>query len=139
MKKIILLPILLIVVIFVISGCVNSTTSDIEAEPTAEKTPTESQPTSPENIKEFIMTAQKWDFDPVEITVNQGDTVRLRITSTDVKHGIAIPDFNVNVDLDPNVETEVEFVADKSGTFTFYCSVFCGSGHKDMKGTLIVK
>jgi cytochrome c oxidase subunit II len=27
---------------------------------------------------------------------------------------------------------------DKTGTFTFACDVFCGSGHEDMTGTLIV-
>ena len=32
----------------------------------------------------------------------------------------------------------VEFVADKRGTFEFYCSVYCGEGHSEMEGTLIV-
>lgn len=36
-------------------------------------------------------------------------------------------------------ENAVEFVADKSGTFPFYCNVFCGGGHKEMQGKLIVK
>ena len=35
--------------------------------------------------------------------------------------------------------TEIEFIADKKGTFTFSCSVPCGSGHLNMKGTLIVE
>jgi cytochrome c oxidase subunit 2 len=32
----------------------------------------------------------------------------------------------------------VEFVADKAGTFTFSCSVYCGKGHRGMKGELVV-
>ena len=31
-----------------------------------------------------------------------------------------------------------EFIADKAGTFTFYCSIPCGRGHGSMHGKLIV-
>lgn len=90
-------------------------------------------------IKEFSMTAKKFEFDPAEITVKQGETVRLKITSLDVTHGFSLPDFNVDQQLEPDKEVTVEFVADKKGTFTFSCSVLCGAGHKEMKGTLTVE
>ena len=44
-----------------------------------------------------------------------------------------IPDFNVKG------ETGVEFTADKAGEFDFYCTVFCGDKHQEMKGKLIIK
>jgi cytochrome c oxidase subunit 2 len=84
------------------------------------------------------MVAKQWDFVPSTITVNKGDTVKMIINSIDVKHGIAIPEFGVNSDLNPGEITTIEFVADKSGSFRFFCSVFCGSGHGSMEGTLIV-
>lgn len=89
-------------------------------------------------VKEFQMTAKKWDFTPDTITVNEGDTVKLVIESIDVDHGFAISDFGVNERLEPGKTVTVEFIADKSGTFTFFCNVFCGSGHSHMEGTLIV-
>ena len=89
-------------------------------------------------IKTFDMVAKQWDFVPSTITVNKGDTVKMIINSIDVKHGIAIPEFGVNSDLNPGEITTIEFVADKSGSFRFFCSVFCGSGHGSMEGTLIV-
>lgn len=98
------------------------------------KTTTENSP-----IKEFIVTAKSWAFDPAVITVKQGDKVRLKINSVDVTHGFALPDFDVKVDLVPNKEETVEFTADKKGEFTFFCSVMCGEGHRDMKGKLIVE
>ncbi|OGJ46947.1 hypothetical protein A2272_00455 [Candidatus Peregrinibacteria bacterium RIFOXYA12_FULL_33_12] len=106
-----------------------------------ESTPTNNQPSNinQPNVKEFVMTTQQWQFNPSQITVNQGDLVKLRITTLDVKHSIAIPDFNINKDLNPGEETVVEFTADKPGTFTFYCSIYCGEGHKDMKGILVVQ
>ena len=59
--------------------------------------------------------------------------------SVDVAHGFSLLDFNVNENLEPGKEITVEFIADKKGTFTFYCSVPCGANHKEMKGKLIVK
>ncbi|KKQ23713.1 MAG: cytochrome c oxidase subunit II [Candidatus Roizmanbacteria bacterium GW2011_GWC2_37_13] len=97
-----------------------------------------SSPASSVSVKEFTLTAKQWAFDPATITVKQGDKVRLKITSLDVTHGFSLPDFNVKVDLNPNAETVVEFTADKTGEFTFFCSVVCGTGHNDMKGKLIV-
>jgi cytochrome c oxidase subunit 2 len=32
----------------------------------------------------------------------------------------------------------VRFTPDKVGRFNFHCDLFCGSGHEDMMGTLIV-
>jgi heme/copper-type cytochrome/quinol oxidase subunit 2 len=32
----------------------------------------------------------------------------------------------------------VEFVADRAGTFDITCSEYCGTGHRAMKGKLIV-
>ena len=62
----------------------------------------------------------------------------LNIKSIDVTHGFSLPDFSINSRLNPGQTTTVEFTADKTGTFTFFCSVQCGEGHSNMKGTLIV-
>ncbi len=90
-------------------------------------------------VKEFTMTAKQWAFDPSEIRVKAGDTVRLKVKSIDVTHGFSLPDFNIDEKLEPGKEVAVEFIANKKGTFTFFCSVLCGQGHKDMKGTLVVE
>jgi cytochrome c oxidase subunit II len=90
------------------------------------------------DIREFSMIAKQWNFEPGVIEVDQGDMVKLSIESVDVAHGIAIPDFNVNVFLSPGKTEVVEFIADKSGEFTFFCSVQCGHGHGGMRGKLIV-
>lgn len=90
-------------------------------------------------VKEFNMTAKKWEFSPGTITVNKGDTVKLHIESTDVAHGFGLPAFSVNERLEPGETVDVEFVADKTGIFTFSCTVSCGSGHSGMKGQLIVE
>ena len=99
--------------------------------------------TAPESsggaVKEFTMTAKQFSFDPAIIEVNKGDKVRLIVTSADVPHGIAIKEYGINERLEPGKPATIEFTADKQGTFTAYCSVFCGSGHSGMKGKIVVK
>ena len=90
-------------------------------------------------VREIRMTAKQWEFVPSEVRVDLGETVRLVVTSEDVAHGLMIPAFNVNQRIEPGQTVTVEFTADKAGEFPFFCNVFCGSGHKDMAGTLIVE
>ena len=90
-------------------------------------------------IKEFKMTARQFSFEPDVIEVNKGDKVRLVVTSVDVPHGISIPDYGINRRLNPAAPVTIDFIADKQGTFTAYCSVACGPGHGSMKGRIIVK
>lgn len=104
-----------------------------ETEPPATETP-ESIP----ELKEFSITAKQFEFIPGTITVNQGDRVRLIVTSIDVTHGFLIREFNVNERLEPGKTITVEFIADKKGEFSMVCNVVCGSGHSSMRGTLVV-
>jgi len=101
----------------------------------ASQLPAPSVPTT----KSFTITASQWTFSPNTITVKQGDLVRLRVNSIDVAHGLMIPDYDINKVLNPGETVLIEFTADKRGAFSFRCSVQCGAGHPDMKGTLIVE
>ena len=94
--------------------------------------------TEPE-VKEFNIQMKKWEFIPSEIKVKKGDKVKFVVSNLDAAHGLKLPEFSL--DLKPAVgETATaEFVADKVGSFTFSCHVFCGSGHGGMKGTFIVE
>ena len=89
-------------------------------------------------VKEFRLEAFQFGYEPSVIEVNKGDTVRIIATSRDVSHGLALLDFGVNIVIKKGEKTTAEFVADKTGEFTFYCSVPCGSGHSTMKGKLVV-
>ncbi|MBI2658289.1 cupredoxin domain-containing protein [Candidatus Woesearchaeota archaeon] len=94
---------------------------------------------NPGTTKEFRMTAKQFAFEPAAIEVSKGDRVRLVVTSIDVPHGISIPEYGINERLDVGKPVTIEFTADKEGTFTSFCSVFCGSGHSSMKGKIVVK
>ena len=82
--------------------------------------------------------AKKFVYVPNEIHVKQGETVEFHLTAPEVPMGFSIPDFTTRADVVPGKVTVVKLTPDKAGTFTFLCDVFCGSGHEDMNGTLIV-
>jgi cytochrome c oxidase subunit II len=89
--------------------------------------------------EEIKMTAKKYEFNPKVIHVKQGAHVKLVITALDHDHGFKLEAFDVDQLLKKGEATTVEFTADKAGTFPFACSHFCGLGHKNMKGELIVE
>jgi len=62
------------------------------------------------------------------VTVNKGDTVKLVVCNIDSQaHGFQISNyFDSNIEsVAPGQVIAVSFVADKTGTFTIYCSTFC--------------
>lgn len=73
------------------------------------------------------------------ITVKKGQPVKLVITAIDHDHGFKLEAFNIDQKLKKGDPTTIEFTPDKAGTFPFECSVFCGFGHKKMKGKLVVE
>ena len=94
-----------------------------------------------DDVREFRISASQWYFGPGIIKVNPGETVRFIVTSVDITHGFAINEMDVNLPLAPSGEVahEVVIPADiPEGTYTMYCSVFCGIGHPYMKGSIII-
>ena len=85
------------------------------------------------------VTAKKFEFSPAVIELRVGVPVVLEVTSLDRKHGFALPDFKIDEQVEAGGVTRIRFVPDRPGSFVFHCSVFCGSGHEDMGGTIVVK
>ena len=70
----------------------------------------------------------EWKFEPENITLEQCDRVKVTVVNEDnFDHGFAIDAFGVSQRMPANETIEVDFVASKSGTFPFYCSVSCSA------------
>jgi len=110
------------------------------------------------------MTTRSWRFDPQIISgkeiasassspstgafvdtlikVKQGSKVIIWITNLEPNqpHGFTLEEFGIqSVVIPPHQTVDVKFMADKEGSFTFFCTVFCGTGHPRHKGTLVVE
>ncbi len=89
-------------------------------------------------VKEFTVTGQNFSFSPSTLSVNKGDKVRITFKNSGGTHDWVIDEFNARTQRISGGQTEtIEFTADKTGTFEYYCSV---GTHRQMgmKGALTV-
>jgi cytochrome c oxidase subunit II len=84
------------------------------------------------------ISAKRFDYTPGHLTLKKGEPVIFELSTRDVLMGLNLPDFNLRADIIPDKVTRVRFVPDKTGTFTFLCDIFCGTGHEQMQGSITV-
>lgn len=110
--------------------------------------------TSPTSI-ELTIKARQYAYDPPVLSVNYGDTLRIKLVSLDVTHGFFLEGYDIDAKVNAQRKTfmfrhpsegkdwtEVEdfmFIANRRGKFRYRCSQTCGSMHPFMQGELIVK
>lgn len=145
MKKLyIILILILIVVILFIAGKSNKTEAPTvnESGGVSNNMPVVGEEGTPEmiveGVKEFIVTGKNFSFDPEVIKVNKGDKVRIVFKNTQGFHDFVIEEYGAATKkTQAPTEEVIEFVADKVGSFEYYCSV---GSHRQMgmKGTLEV-
>ena len=86
------------------------------------------------------IVAKRFAFEPSTIDAVVGERIRLVITSGDGVHGLEIKKFKVKKEIPRGgMPVTVDFTADAAGEFPILCSEYCGEGHEDMKGLLVVR
>ncbi|MYM87536.1 cytochrome c oxidase subunit II [Rugamonas sp. FT82W] len=83
--------------------------------------------------------ARKFRFAPNVIELKKGEAVVLELTALDFPHGFSVPDLKIRADLVMGKPVQVRLKPETAGQFGFLCDNFCGSGHEEMAGTIIVK
>jgi cytochrome c oxidase subunit II len=85
------------------------------------------------------VVAKRFAFVPSRIEVMEGETVRLAVRSADGMHGIQIKKFKVSEEIPRGSDPiTIEFTANAVGEFEIACAAFCGKGHEEMRGKLVV-
>ena len=87
----------------------------------------------------ILAQASPWKYYPSEIRVPLGATVTFYVTSVDVQHGFRVQDTNVNMMVLPGQISKLTATFDKAGEFPYVCSEYCGVGHQNMFGKVIVE
>ena len=90
-----------------------------------------------ETVIEIV--AQRFRYTPNEIVLQKGKPARLEFRALDFTHGFTIPDLGIRADLPPGKVTQIRLTPDKAGVYDFLCDNFCGAGHEQMNGRIIVK
>ena len=83
--------------------------------------------------------AFQFGYEPSIIEVTQGERIRLRLTTRDVPHGLYIPTLGISTAASGGSPGIVDFTAGAPGEYSFICSLYCGSGHNEMSGKLIIR
>jgi cytochrome c oxidase subunit II len=115
---------------FLIIGCSNSIISDVK------------DPQDLGNVgeTEIVVLATDWDFSPSEINLKYGETTRIRVISKEGSHGLAVKELGIDTGLLQEGEEKVITVTPTlKGKFPLRCNVYCGEGHKEMVGKVIVE
>ena len=95
------------------------------------------QPIRPQE-RTFQIEARQFAYSPSELNINPGDSVTIRLISTDVVHGLYIDGYDISVEADPGQTATLTFTATKPGSFRFRCNITCGAMHPFMIGKLTV-
>lgn len=84
------------------------------------------------------MVARMWFFDPAEIRVSPGTEIDLYLSALDVTHGLYIEGTNVNLMAVPGAVNFARFRLDREGEYRILCHEYCGLGHQNMAGKIVV-
>ena len=91
----------------------------------------------PEELVIKVVT-RKFEYAPNVIHLKKNIPVVLEFTSEDVVMGFSVPDLKIRADIIPGMVSRLRIVPNKVGRFVFVCDIFCGSGHEDMTGAIVV-
>jgi len=117
-------------------------TPSVSASPKVKTSPSPSPSNTvvaPNPVKEFTVIGTTFSFSLKEIKVNKGDRVRIVFRNEAGFHDWVVDEFNAGTKQIQAGQTDtIEFVADKTGNFEYYCSV---GSHRQMGmvGQLIVQ
>lgn len=75
---------------------------------------------------------------PPTLVLPQGERVRFTLNANDVVHGFWIPAFMMQMQNLPGVTNQLEFSANKLGTYPGRCNILCGRNHAQMLFTVKV-
>jgi len=84
------------------------------------------------------ITAQRFSYEPAEVTLVRGQPVVLELVSRDRTHGFRVAALDIRTEVPENGVARVRLVPERAGRFPFVCDIFCGSGHDEMEGTIVV-
>ena len=100
----------------------------------------EQEESTTETTKHTVhMFVEDWEFSPETITVKKGEELEIVLEGVSGDHGFGVPKLGINVPLEEGETKTVAIPTDKAGTFHFLCTVPCGSGHSDMRGTIVIQ
>ncbi|WP_270169595.1 cupredoxin domain-containing protein [Paenibacillus sp. SYP-B4298] len=87
------------------------------------------------NGQSLVIQASNYKFDQQEYRVKKGEPVTISLKNNSGMHGIEISNLDIKVTQN---KSETVTIND-AGQYEIHCNIPCGTGHAEMKATLIVE
>ena len=84
------------------------------------------------------IVAKKFEYVPDRIELRLGQPVVIELTAPEVTMGFSAYELGLRSDIVPGRVARLRFTPTRLGSFEFSCDVFCGSGHEEMGGVIVV-
>lgn len=88
--------------------------------------------------EDVYLLARMWQWYPV-LKLQKGETYRLHLSSIDLVHGFSLFPLNLNFMVLPGYEYVLTVTPTEKGDVYAVCNEFCGIGHHQMVGKIIVE
>ncbi len=115
---------------------VNQTsTTPVDTKPVVK--PVETNPQTPKRTTELTMTAKRWIFNPSQLTVPQGDHIKLNINPQSLTFTFAIPELGIEKEI--TGPTVIEFDVPNPGSYPYLCKSCEDDQAVSMTGIIVVE
>lgn len=86
---------------------------------------------------DIYLAAMSFQWTPI-LRLQRGKEYTLHLSSLDVNHGFSLYPVNINFQVVPGYDYGLRITPNASGDFRIICNEFCGIGHHNMVGRVIV-
>lgn len=87
---------------------------------------------------DVYLEASMWRWRPV-LKLKKGVTYTIHMSSVDVNHGFGLYPLNLNFQVVPGYDYALRMTPSESGDLRIICNEFCGVGHHNMVGKILVE
>jgi cytochrome c oxidase subunit 2 len=96
-------------------------------------------PARPQEPRVVDIRARRFEFTPNVVTLKKDEPVVLRLRTDDFTHGLYMKELGIDSEFAPGKPVDVPLTPRKAGRYSVICDHFCGSGHGNMKMTIVVE
>ena len=86
---------------------------------------------------DVYLIARLWQWWPI-LELEKDQSYRLHISSMDWQHGFSLQPVNINLQIHPGYDIVFSMMPTETGEFGIICNEYCGIGHHNMVGKIIV-
>lgn len=92
------------------------------------------------SMSPVYLAAYQWGYTPAAIQLEAGVEYQFNMMALDVYHGASVSTDSGSqmIRLTPGFALETRLTFDEPGTYTLYCTYYCGKDHSSMSGSIVV-